>query len=96
MTKYGKKKPPPPPAPPKKSEVGEFAYSCAACLKGYKHVNGYIFVAVIDPNRMYFCNVNCYNDFLKANPEVKAPPPTPVTDRRGAIAATKAKEKENK
>ena len=80
----------PPRKSPKKTEVGEFAYSCAACLKDYKHRNGYIFVAVIDINRMYFCHVQCYNDFLKAHPEVKAPPTAPVPDRRGAIAHTKA------
>ena len=89
-TKYQKRNPPPAP-PKKKIEVGEFSYSCAACLKDYKHRNGYIFVAVVGINRMYFCHVHCYNDFLKANPEVKATPSAPLPDRRGAIAHTKAK-----
>lgn len=88
-------KPPPPPAPPaKKRELGEFTYHCHKCDKEHKHVTGYLFMVVVE-ERVYFCNVNCYDEWMAAHPAVKdprglAPPP----DRRGAVAATRAKNAE--
>jgi hypothetical protein len=94
-TKYQKRKP-----PPKTSsvsgELGVFTYHCAHCLKEHKHSTGYMWVAFVGPDRFYFCSVNCYEDWLKNNPEVKDQrgQAEPVPDRRGAVAHTKAKEKE--
>ncbi len=95
-----KKSPPPPPKATdvdRKDRLGlhDFTYHCTHCQKKHKHSSGYMFVVMLGPDRLYFCNVNCCDDWEKANPELKARPAEPVTDRRGAIAATKAKNAED-
>jgi len=84
-------KPDPPPAPPpKKRELGELTYFCEQCDKEHKHVTGYLFMAVVT-KLLYFCNVNCYDEWMEAHPNITDPRWLAPTDRRGAIAATKAK-----
>ncbi len=92
------KKPPPPPAPPKKTDVSRqarlvldtFVYNCKQCGEERTHSIGYLFVVLQDGEWLYFCNVNCCDEWEKFLPP-GTKPDEPVPDRRGAIAATKAK-----
>ena len=68
-----------------------FVYECSACGKEKAHSTGYMFVVVLNANWLYFCDVDCCDIWEKNNPELRVPSAAPVTDRRGAIAATRAK-----
>lgn len=69
-----------------------FTYDCSACDKARAHSSGYLFVVMLNGNWLYFCNVDCCNAWEKSNPELKTNrEPAPVTDRRGAILATREK-----
>ena len=65
-----------------------FLYHCtyAGCRKEHEHSSGYIFTLRRGGDEFYFCNVNCCDAFEKDLMHK-----LPVTDRRGAVAATKAK-----
>lgn len=71
-------------------ELHDFTWHCAYCCTERKHRTGYLFTVYCGPDTLRFCNVNCYDKWLEDNPEIKTRQ-EPATDRRGAIAATKAK-----
>ncbi len=71
-----------------------FIYNCDACGKERAHSSGYMFVVMLDANWLYFCNVDCCDSWEKSNPELKSRTIEPVTDRRGAILATRKKNEE--
>jgi hypothetical protein len=66
-----------------------FVYNCHACGKERAHSSGYMFVVMFGLEWLYFCNVDCCDHWEKSNPEMKIS--EPVTDRRGAILATRKK-----
>ncbi len=70
-----------------------FIYNCRTCHKENSHSSGYLFVVCFEADWLYFCDVNCCDAWDKTVPK-HGPPAEPVTDRRGAIAATKAKNEE--
>jgi hypothetical protein len=94
----------PPPAPPaatkekvrRKDRMGldTFTYSCHSCNARHSHSSGYMFIVMLDGERLYFCDHNCCDAFEKGytKPGIGS---HPTPDRRGAIAATRAKNEEN-
>ncbi len=70
--------------------LGTFTYHCKQCDKEHAHSSGYVFTVMYGPETLYFCDVDCCDDWEKALTEFKLKP-EPVPDRRAAIAATKAK-----
>lgn len=94
----GERKAVPPPVPPNKARrdrlgLDTFIYNCHQCGKERSHSCGYLFVVMLGTWWLYFCGVNCCDDWEKANPELKDQTP-PVPDRRGAILATREKNEE--
>ena len=69
-----------------------FVYNCTACDKEMTHSSGYLFVVMFELDWLYFCNIDCCDEWEKYHIKVKV---EPATDRRGAIAATKAKNEED-
>jgi len=66
-------------------------YSCFQCGEEYAHSSGYVFLVHIRGEELHFCDMNCCDAWEKSNPELKIQ--VPIADRRGAIAATRAKNK---
>ena len=67
-----------------------FIYNCRACGKERAHSSGYLFVVMLNADWLYFCNVDCCDAWEKNNQTSK-----PVTDRRGAVLATRKKNEED-
>jgi hypothetical protein len=67
-----------------------FTYNCHSCGAIHAHSSGYLFVIMLDEEQLYFCDHNCCDAFEKGytKPGIGD---HPAPDRRGAIAATKAK-----
>jgi hypothetical protein len=74
--------------------LNTFTYNCHQCDKEHSHSSGYMFIVRYGREApLYFCDVDCCDIWEKSITEFKLKP-EPVTDRRGAIAATKAKNEE--
>jgi hypothetical protein len=67
-----------------------FIYFCKKCGKEGKHSTGYLFITRYRGEELHFCDINCCDAWEKGQ-VLKT---QPITDRRGAVAHTKAKEKE--
>ncbi len=99
-----KKRPPPAAPAPGQARLGAddrlkrmgldtYVYNCHACGIEREHSSGYMFVVMLEAKWLYFCDVNCCDNW-EDNVAIKVVK-EPVPDRRGAIAATKAKNEEN-
>ncbi len=73
----------------KRMGLDTYVYNCHACGIKRKHSSGYMFVVMLEGVRLHFCDVNCCDNW-EDNVAIRVVK-EPVTDRRGAIAATRAK-----
>ena len=93
----GKKIPPPAPRKPPtetrkvRMSLDTFVYNCTACDKEMTHSSGYLFVVMFELDWLYFCNIDCCDEWEKYHIKVKV---EPATDRRGAVLATREKNEE--
>ena len=68
-------------------------YECVQCGDKRIHSSGYVFLVNVGDEQLHFCDVDCCDIWEESDPVIKKPAPLP--DRRGAIAATKAKNEED-